>query len=358
MFFEKLCPLSSWTLPLSHLSQTQSRNMLNAWILLPLLFTGGRTFMIHNSQRSLCLEDSVGTGEVLLKRCNLDSESQQWVWLGGDKLMCVASSRCLSSERSEPVQTQPCHGPDVDAAGSVWDCDNGRLISKSSAMFLSISGQQLILTKFSQDAKWKSLDEGDICQERLRVRRASDDSDLAEYEDEPTGELASMTEEQREYLRWYYRTEDPTTWKFVLLGAAFICLLVGFLLLGMGAVANKSRKKIAKYKAAASFRHESDGEELRAVLPLRDNGASPQHCGLLSGRGPTTAGGEEGDLKAGDIVVTWKDGNISSLYSDHAETEKPEEEEKEEDVKREEKGLDVERDAEDAEDAQDGAMTE
>lgn len=28
-------------------------------------------------------------------------------------------------------------------------------------------------------------------------------------------------------------------WKFVLLGLAFICLLIGFLLLGMGAMANK-----------------------------------------------------------------------------------------------------------------------
>lgn len=30
-----------------------------------------------------------------------------------------------------------------------------------------------------------------------------------------------------------------TMWKFVLLGLAFICLLIGFLLLGMGAMANK-----------------------------------------------------------------------------------------------------------------------
>ena len=28
-------------------------------------------------------------------------------------------------------------------------------------------------------------------------------------------------------------------WRFVLLGVAFVCLLVGFLLLGMGAMANK-----------------------------------------------------------------------------------------------------------------------
>jgi len=30
-----------------------------------------------------------------------------------------------------------------------------------------------------------------------------------------------------------------TIWTFVLLGLAFVCLLIGFLLLGMGAMANK-----------------------------------------------------------------------------------------------------------------------
>lgn len=30
-----------------------------------------------------------------------------------------------------------------------------------------------------------------------------------------------------------------TTWKFVLMGVAFLCLLAGFLLLGLGAMANK-----------------------------------------------------------------------------------------------------------------------
>lgn len=35
-----------------------------------------------------------------------------------------------------------------------------------------------------------------------------------------------------------------TTWKFVLLGLAFVCLLVGFMLLGMGAMANKYDLKL------------------------------------------------------------------------------------------------------------------
>lgn len=39
-------------------------------------------------------------------------------------------------------------------------------------------------------------------------RRASDDPDEFEVAEEQAGKMAAMTEEQREYLHWYYRTED------------------------------------------------------------------------------------------------------------------------------------------------------
>lgn len=39
-------------------------------------------------------------------------------------------------------------------------------------------------------------------------RRASDEPEEFEAADEQTNKLAAMTEEEREYLRWYYRTED------------------------------------------------------------------------------------------------------------------------------------------------------
>lgn len=267
--------------------------------------------MIHNTQLSLCLEDS--EDKVILKKCNLDSESQQWVWTNQGMLMCVSSSRCLTSEGHELVQTRPCNRPDVDAAGLKWDCNSSRLISRNTSMLLSSNGKHVTLSQHSKHSKWRSLDEGDICQDRLRMRRASEDSGQFEYEDESAREQGMM-EEQREYLHWYYRTEDPTTWKFVLLGLAFICLLIGFLLLGMGAVSNKNRKKIAKYKAAASFLKKSEDEELQVISLSRDNDASSQHDGLLQVHKSSMSSRDTSELKAGDIVVTWRDGNTSNLY--------------------------------------------
>lgn len=123
--------------------------------------------MIYNTQHSLCLEDSAATAEVLLKECNLDSESQQWIWIDQGMLICVASSRCLSAIQREPLKTQSCGGPKVDPAGLMWDCDKDRLISRNTSMLLSIDGRRLIFTHSSKYSKWRSLDEGDICQEKL-----------------------------------------------------------------------------------------------------------------------------------------------------------------------------------------------
>ncbi|XP_067452941.1 solute carrier family 51 subunit beta [Thunnus thynnus] len=301
--------------------------MFNAWIVLFLLLPGAKAFLIHNTRRSLCLEDTAPAGEVLLKKCNLDSKSQQWVWVDQNMLMCVGSSRCLSAQHRKPIQTQSCHDPEVDAAGLMWDCDRDRLISRNTSMLLSIDGRRLTLSQDSKHSKWRSLDEGDICQEKLRSRRASDEPDEFEFA-EQTGKVGAMTQEEREYLRWFYRTEDPTIWKFVLLGLAFICLLVGFLLLGMGAMASKNRKKIAKYKAAAALAHKSEVEELRVISQLRENSAStPSPERLLQGTEASLSNEKVSELKAGDIMVTWKNGNTSCLYSDPvAEAELPEEE--------------------------------
>lgn len=128
---------------------------------------GTKAFLIHNTHRSLCLEDTVPAGEVLLKKCNQGSESQQWVWVDQSMLMCVASSRCLSAQHREPVQTQSCLDLKVDTAGLMWDCDRDRLISRNTSMLLSIDGQRLTLSQDSRHSKWRSLDEGDICQEKL-----------------------------------------------------------------------------------------------------------------------------------------------------------------------------------------------
>lgn len=130
--------------------------------------TGATAFTIYNTQHSLCLEEATVTGLVVLRRCNLYSESQQWTWSDEGTLVSAASSRCLSAPQDEPVKTVPCEGREADSARLMWDCDRDGLVSRSTALLLSVDGQQLTLTHGGKSSKWKSLEKGDICQEKLQ----------------------------------------------------------------------------------------------------------------------------------------------------------------------------------------------
>lgn len=126
--------------------------------------------MIHNTVHSLCLEDSK-TGWVQLKKCSLDSDLQQWVWRDPNILESVVTSRCLSGYHTDPVQTVPCEGGEEggerEGNGLKWDCEGNRLMSRHLSLELSTDGKRLTLSPRSKQSKWRSLDEGDICQERL-----------------------------------------------------------------------------------------------------------------------------------------------------------------------------------------------
>lgn len=129
--------------------------------------TGVKTFMFYNTQHSLCLHGSEATDEVLLKKCDLQSNFQQWIWIDQGMLMCVASSKCLLATQSKPLKTQACDGVDVDPIMLMWDCDKDRLISRKTSMFLSVEGRHLTLSHSNKYSKWKSLDTDDICGQNL-----------------------------------------------------------------------------------------------------------------------------------------------------------------------------------------------
>lgn len=123
--------------------------------------------MLYNTQHSLCLHDSKATDEVLLKKCDLKSAFQQWIWIDQGMLMCVASSKCLLATQSKTLKTQACEGLDVDPSALMWDCEKDRLISRNASMFLSVEGQHLTLSHSNKYSKWKSLDTDDICGQSL-----------------------------------------------------------------------------------------------------------------------------------------------------------------------------------------------
>ncbi|TSL68167.1 Organic solute transporter subunit beta [Bagarius yarrelli] len=269
--------------------------------------------MIHNSFENLCLEDSLEGAEIQLKRCTVDSELQQWIWTERRYLMNVHTQRCLSAFPSDPIQTLECDGSPY----LQWQCMNHRLISLSHFLELGVQGRLALITT-GKSTQWKSLDQGDICQEKLRSRRHSETDEISATDD-------TMTEEQREYLRWYYRTEDATPWKFAMLGLSLVALLLGCVLCVMGLMSNKHRRELAKYKTVAgsspaTVKVEMDEFQVITVTKEdKDSYTEQAQDGQLDSKEPLEEASETEALKPGDIHVTWKDGNVSKLYCDSQE---------------------------------------
>ncbi|KTG02400.1 hypothetical protein cypCar_00007281 [Cyprinus carpio] len=289
--------------------------MLLLWIALSLTWPGTIGFTIHSMKEGLCLEDS-SEGAVELKTCSLDSVLQQWKWTDHWLLVNTGTLRCLSAIRTEPVQTITC-----DSSEHIkWQCKAQQLISLQNSLALSTEKGKLRLNTGEPDT-WKSLDAGDICQNKQRSRRESyleaDEFDFAEGPPAPR-----MTEAQMKFLQWYYRTEDPTTWKFGMLAFAFLGLLIGAMLMVMGMMANRNRKQIAKYKAASKVTAVKDErEELQVMVTDKVTEVKEEKTHFTPSENNSHRDWEEPseELKPGEIVVTWKDGNVSTLYPEPAE---------------------------------------
>lgn len=165
---------------------------------------------------------------------------------------------------------------------------------------------------------WRSVDTADICQKTLRSRRESDlETDEFDFAETSSPEQR-MTEAQMKFLQWYYRTEDPTPWKFGMLAFAFLGLLIGAMLIVMGMMGNRNRKQIAKYKASTKVKEvKAETEELQVIIT--ENNEEKTH------HNTTHNSGVSDELKPGEIMVTWRDGNVSTLYPEPADESQAEE---------------------------------
>ncbi|XP_016403881.1 uncharacterized protein LOC107737002 isoform X2 [Sinocyclocheilus rhinocerous] len=291
---------------------------------LKLCSSGTIGFTIHSMKEGLCLEDS-SEGVVELRTCSLDSVLQQWKWTDHCFLVNTGTLRCLSAIHTDPVQTIAC-----DSGEHIkWQCKAQQLISLQNSLALSTERGKLRLNTGEHDT-WKSLDAGDICQNKLRSRRESDlETDEFDFAEGPPKQR--MTEAQLKFLQWYYRTEDPTSWKFGMLAFAFLGLLIGAMLLVMGMMTNRNRKQIAKYKAASKVTAvKPEMEELQAIVTDKVTEVEEKthftpyeqittHNSHRDWEEPSYNSIASEGLKPGEIVVTWKDGNVSALYPEPAQ---------------------------------------
>ncbi|XP_048829507.1 uncharacterized protein LOC125706734 [Brienomyrus brachyistius] len=230
---------------------------------------------------------------LLLQGCSCDPDS------GPPSAAAAEAQLLVLRGTGRPLTTQP-PGP----------CSyDPKTHGKQSPSPRICPGSALPLASDSRDVTRKLLLwEGKFSEGDQRYRRAFDDGDDSEGGSGDADEN-DPTQEQREYLRWYYRTEDSSSWKYAMLVLSFVALLLGCLLFGLGIMADRNRKAIAMYKPAI---HVLEMEKLDSGNQNRGSSdASPQ-----GDRATVTAlvnRDEVDGMKPGDIVLKWKDGSVSVL---------------------------------------------
>ncbi|KAJ6662845.1 hypothetical protein lerEdw1_011049, partial [Lerista edwardsae] len=123
----------------------------------------------------------------------------------------------------------------------------------------------------------------------------------------PNPEMDGMTPDVFQELLWFFRRDDPSTWNYCILGLSVVVLLIGLILLGVNIKANRNRHAMLLNAPKEDESTQTDEAEMKQVsLPLKDGGDSgPEAENLL----PKAQ-------NAGQVVVQWKDGNVTSLFAE------------------------------------------
>ncbi|KFP56044.1 Organic solute transporter subunit beta, partial [Cathartes aura] len=115
-------------------------------------------------------------------------------------------------------------------------------------------------------------------------------------------------QEELENLLWFFRREDPSTWNYSILALSFVAMILALLLLGINIVRNRKRK-IHMYREAVQTAQQAELEAKQALMPMQEYSPAELRKQELVPQ----------DQRPGEVVVQWKDGNVTSLYTERSE---------------------------------------
>ncbi|KAH1184159.1 hypothetical protein KIL84_014775, partial [Mauremys mutica] len=284
--------------------------MKSLWIILFLLVQGTQGFLIQNAQVKLCLQASTTDENLLLEACNPTSKFQHWSWQD-NSLINQGTRKCLSTDGANSVRSSPCES----AAHANWECVNFTLHSVGSThMYLTADKNKAALANTkSPSSRWRVSRGQSVCDQkpakaeggRYFAMPLTSTQMHDEVEGNPTPGMP-MSQEQLQEMVWFFRTGDSSTWNYSILVLSLVVLFLGFLLLGINIMANRTRKIILVYEQAAK---PAEPEAKPPFVDLKeDNNLNPLTQDLLlKGQRP------------GEVLVQWKDGNVTALYADKPE---------------------------------------
>ncbi|NXH69025.1 OSTB protein, partial [Hydrobates tethys] len=276
------------------------------WIIPFFLLQDTQAFLMKNAKVKLCLQASPMNGNLLLEDCNPESDFQDWSWQG-DSLMNHGTQSCLSVVGANRVQTSLCGS----AGYPTWDCSNSLLSPLgSSQSFLVANKKGVALNNVGGlKAQWQDVSGRSVCEEKAEQDRYFPAALASTHVyDHTAGNVTlalGMDQEELEMLLWFFRREDPSTWNYSILALSFVAMILGLLLLAINVVRNRKRK-MYMYQEAVRTAQEAELEAKQTLMPVQEYSPAEQE--------PVPQ-----DQRSGDVVVQWRDGTVTSLYTERSE---------------------------------------
>ncbi|NXP14974.1 OSTB protein, partial [Thinocorus orbignyianus] len=272
-------------------------------------FADTEAFLMKNAKLKLCLQASASDGSLLMEDCNPDSDFQDWSWRG-DSLVNHGTRSCLSVVGTDRVQTSLC-----GSTGSMtWDCSN-LLLSPlgSSQVYLVANKKGVTLSNVrSLKAQWQDVADRNICEVKAEHDRYFTAALTSTHMyDSRAGNITlplGMSQGELEDLLWFFRREDPSAWNYSVLAISLVAMILGLLLLSINIVRNRKRK-LETYGGAEQMVPQPELEAKQALMSM-------QECSLAEQQKQEPV---PQDQRSGDVVVQWKDGTVTSLYSERSE---------------------------------------
>ncbi|KAF1484557.1 Organic solute transporter subunit beta, partial [Pygoscelis antarcticus] len=269
-------------------------------------FADTEAFLMKNAKVKLCLQASLMNGDLLLEDCNPESDFQDWSWQG-DSLMNHGTQSCLSVVGANRVQTSLCGSTGYTS----WDCSNSLLSPLGSSQGYLVANRKGVALNSvgGLKAQWRDVADRSVCEEKAEQDRYFPAALASTHVyDHTAGNMTlalGIGQEELEELLWFFRREDPSTWNYSVLALSFVALILGLLLLAINIVRNRKRK-IHMYREAVQTTQQAELEAKQALMPVQEY--SPAE---LQKQEPVLQ-----DQRSGEVVVQWKDGTVTSLYTE------------------------------------------
>ncbi|NWX49143.1 OSTB protein, partial [Steatornis caripensis] len=276
------------------------------WIILFFLLQATEAFLMKNAKVKLCLQASPMNGDLLLEDCNPESHFQDWSWRG-DSLMNHGTQSCLSVVGTDTVQTSLCGTMGYTS----WDCSNSLLSPLGSSQGYLVANRKGVALNNVRGlkAQWQNVADRSVCEEKAEQDGYFPAALASTHMYDHNATLAlGISEEELEELLWFFRREDPSTWNYSILALSFVAMILGLLLLAINIVRNRKRK-IHMYREAVQTAQQAELEAKQALMHVQEY--SPDE--------PRKQELEPQDPRSGEVMVQWKDGTVSSLYTERSE---------------------------------------